>query len=80
MTSSATNEGISLQIAGEVAEATKGGERKPGIVLMGLGLYSRGELGPALRQTKVCRLAGVITGSREKGLEWSRDYGFPVNQ
>ena len=71
------HERISSQVADEVAEATKGGERKPGVVLMGLGLYSRGELGPALRKTKVCRLAGVITGSRGKGLEWSRDHGFP---
>jgi glucose-fructose oxidoreductase len=77
MTSSASHERSSLPTAAEVAEATKGDERKPGVVLMGLGLYSRGELGPAFRQTKVCRLAGVITGSREKGLEWSRNYGFP---
>jgi len=64
-------------LAAEVAEATKGGERKLGVALMGLGLYSRGELGPALRKTKLCRFAGVITGSRDKGLHWSRTYGFP---
>jgi len=63
--------------AAELDEATKGGERKPGVVLMGLGLYSRGELGPALRKTRLCRLAGVITGDRRKGEAWSRDYGFP---
>jgi glucose-fructose oxidoreductase len=67
----------SIPLAAEVAEATKGGERKPGIALMGLGLYSRGELGPALLKTKLCRLAGVITGSPEKGAAWSRQYGFP---
>jgi glucose-fructose oxidoreductase len=77
MISSAPPELVSPSALAELAEATKGGERRPGIVLMGLGLYSRGELGPALRKTKVCRLAGVITGSREKGLEWSRDHGFP---
>ena len=63
--------------AAELAEATKGGERKLGVALMGLGLYSRGELGPALLKTKVCRFAGVVTGSREKGAAWSRQYGFP---
>jgi glucose-fructose oxidoreductase len=63
--------------AAELDEATKGGERKLGVALMGLGLYSRGELGPALLQTKACRLAGVITGSRDKGAAWSRQYGFP---
>jgi glucose-fructose oxidoreductase len=69
--------GASGALAAEVAEATKGGERKLGVALMGLGLYSRGELGPALRKTKLCRFAGVITGSRDKGLHWSRTYGFP---
>jgi glucose-fructose oxidoreductase len=69
--------GAAGSMAAEVAEATRGGERRPGIALMGLGLYSRGELGPALLKTKVCRFAGVITGSRDKGLAWSRQYGFP---
>ncbi len=64
-------------LAAEVAELTKGGERRPGVVLMGLGLYSRGELAPAFEHTKLCRLAGVITGDRDKGLKWSRYLGFP---
>jgi glucose-fructose oxidoreductase len=64
-------------LAADVDEATKGGERRPGVALMGLGLYSRGELGPALLKTKVCRFAGVITGSRDKGIAWSKLYGFP---
>jgi glucose-fructose oxidoreductase len=69
--------GAARGLAGELEEATQGGERKPGVALMGLGLYARGELGPALRKTKVCRLAGVVTGSREKGAAWSQQYGFP---
>ncbi len=69
--------GAAQGLADEVAEATRGGERKPGVALMGLGLYARGELGPALLKTKVCRFAGVITGSRAKGAAWSRQYGFP---
>jgi glucose-fructose oxidoreductase len=69
--------GAAGSLAAELAEATKGGERKVGVALMGLGLYSRGELGPALRKTKLCRFAGAITRSREKGLSWSRQYGFP---
>jgi len=52
-------------------------ERKLGVALVGLGNYSRGELGPALRQTHHCRLAGVVTGSPAKGAQWARDYGFP---
>ena len=51
--------------------------RKLGIALVGLGNYSNGQLGPALRQTQHCRLAGVVTGSPEKGRKWAADYGFP---
>jgi glucose-fructose oxidoreductase len=49
-----------------------------GIALVGLGKYSNGQLGPALKQTKWCKLAGVVTGSKEKGEKWASDYGFPV--
>ncbi|MFZ1056059.1 MAG: hypothetical protein WAN79_10340, partial [Opitutaceae bacterium] len=38
--------GGAASLAAEIAEATRGGERKLGVALMGLGLYSRGELGP----------------------------------
>lgn len=52
-------------------------DRKLGIALAGLGRYSSGQLGPALKVTGHCYLAGVITGSREKGEKWSKEYGFP---
>ena len=51
--------------------------KKLGVALCGLGQYSRGQLGPALKLTQHCRLAGVITGSREKGVQWAKDHGFP---
>src|SRR5688572_31540585 len=51
--------------------------RKLGIALCGLGNYSRGQLGPALKLTQHCRLTGVITGSKEKGSQWAKEYGFP---
>jgi glucose-fructose oxidoreductase len=69
--------GAAGSLAAEIDEKTKGGERRPGLVLMGLGLYARGELGPGLTKTKVCRFAGVITGSHDKGVAWSKEYGFP---
>jgi glucose-fructose oxidoreductase len=50
--------------------------KKFGVALVGLGSYSTYELGPALRQTKYCRLTGVVTGSQAKGEKWARDYGF----
>lgn len=50
---------------------------KLGIALCGLGNYARGQLGPALKLTQHCHLTGVITGSKEKGVQWAREYGFP---
>lgn len=53
------------------------GPKKLRIALAGLGGYSTGQLGPALKITEHCQLAGVITGSREKGQKWAAEYGFP---
>ncbi|HEV8286504.1 MAG TPA: Gfo/Idh/MocA family oxidoreductase, partial [Chitinophagaceae bacterium] len=51
--------------------------RKLGIALVGLGRYSTSQLGPALKQTQYCKLTGVVTGSKEKGEQWAKDYDFP---
>src|SRR5215813_9366259 len=50
--------------------------RKLGVALLGLGRYSTGQLGPALRETKLCYLAGVVTGHPEKAEKWTKDYGL----
>ena len=52
-------------------------KQKLGLALCGLGNYSRGQLGPALKITQQCELRGVITGSREKGQAWAKEFGFP---
>jgi glucose-fructose oxidoreductase len=52
-------------------------QRPLGIALVGLGKYSTGQLGPALKQTQYCKLKGVITGDKAKGQQWAADYGFP---
>jgi predicted dehydrogenase len=49
-------------------------ERKLGVALLGLGKYSTGQLAPALQQTKLCRLAGIVTGSPEKAAKWKQQY------
>jgi glucose-fructose oxidoreductase len=74
-----------LSAAAAVALAARSGRadvvplpsKKLGVALVGLGNYSSGRLAPALLETKRCRLAGVVTGSRAKGLEWAGKYGFP---
>ena len=52
-------------------------QKKLGVALVGLGSYSSGQLGPALKVTKHCRLAGVVTGDPAKGRRWAKEYGFP---
>ncbi len=59
------------------AAAQSSARRKLGVALCGLGNYSRGQLGPALKLTQNCELRGVITGSPEKGALWAESYGFP---
>ena len=68
---------IAARLRGQSVAPASAPTRKLGVALVGLGGYSTGQLGPALRQTKHCRLAGVVTGSREKGEKWARDHGFP---
>lgn len=52
---------------------------KAGVALVGLGNYATGQLGPALKETSLCRLAGVVTGDPEKGQKWSEEYGFDAS-
>ncbi len=49
---------------------------KLGMALVGLGYYSTGLLAPALQTTEHCYLAGVVTGSAEKGKRWQQQYGL----
>lgn len=53
------------------------GNRKLGVALVGLGGYSEGELGPALRETKHCYLAGIVSGSGNKKKRWRKEYDIP---
>jgi predicted dehydrogenase len=45
-------------------------EEKLGIALVGLGSYSTYQLEPALRETGLCRLAGIVTGTPSKAESW----------
>lgn len=68
--------GAGVVLAARPLRAAEPG-RKLGVALAGLGSYSRGQLGPALRETSWCQLKGVVTGDRDKGLRWASEYGFP---
>jgi len=53
--------------------------KKLGVALVGLGIYSEGQLGPALRETKHCYLAGIVSGSKRKKKRWKKEYDIPEN-
>ena len=54
-----------------------GSRQKLGFALCGLGELSAGQIAPALQETGHCRLAGVITDSPAKAVEWRSRYGIP---
>lgn len=59
------------------ADAAAQQKRKLGIALVGLGNYSTNQLAPALRQPKLCHLAGIVTGTPAKAVAWQKKYGIP---
>ncbi|AYL96381.1 Gfo/Idh/MocA family protein [Mucilaginibacter celer] len=50
--------------------------KKLGIALVGLGYYSGGQLAPALQQTQHCYLAGIVTGTPSKAVDWAKKYNI----
>jgi len=51
--------------------------KKLGVALVGLGYYSFGQLGPALKHTQNCYLAGIVTGTPSKAVDWAKRYNIP---
>ena len=68
-----------MALAPRALRAQAAAGKKLGVALVGLGGYSSGQLGPALKLTQHCQLVGVVTGSAEKGRKWAGDYGFPAS-
>jgi glucose-fructose oxidoreductase len=64
-------------IAGMLPTARARASRPLGVALVGLGYYSRDLLAPALRMTRHCRLAGIVTGTPAKAEAWQRLHGIP---
>jgi predicted dehydrogenase len=52
-------------------------KKKLGIALVGLGYYSSGQLAPALQHTENCYLAGIVTGTPSKAVDWAKKYNIP---
>jgi predicted dehydrogenase len=60
-----------------VSRAADAEPRKLGFALVGLGGLSNQQLGPALKLTKYCRLAGIVTGTPSKIPVWKERYNIP---
>ncbi len=79
-----------LRMASTAAAATTAGfpllsladglapRRKLGVALVGLGNYSEHQLAPALARTKLCRLAGLVSGNPVKAAAWARKWDVPA--
>jgi glucose-fructose oxidoreductase len=52
-------------------------EPRVGVALAGLGVYATEHLAPALRKTRFCRLAGIVSGDHEKARRFARKYKLP---
>ncbi len=53
------------------------GDKKLGIALVGLGGYAMGQLAPALQETKLCKLSGLVTGTPSKEEKYGQQYNIP---
>ena len=73
---SACQSGSSENEAKEAQGAT-GNPKKLGVALVGLGGYSTGQLAPALQETEHCYLAGIVTGTPSKAVDWKAKYNIP---
>jgi glucose-fructose oxidoreductase len=55
----------------------KGRQKKVGVALVGLGYYSTDLLAPALQETRIAYLAGIVTGTPAKEEAWMNKYDIP---
>ena len=68
---------MAAQTAPLIANSLDSDKKKLGLAIVGLGGYATGCIAPEVSACSHVRLAGVITGSSEKGSEWAKQYTFP---
>ena len=49
-------------------------DQKLGVALVGMGNYATGQLAPALEETKLCKLAAIVTGTPSKAERWRNSH------
>ena len=65
-----------LQSAPYISSAIPGKTKKLGLAIVGLGGYATTCIAPEISSCAHVKLAGVVTGSKEKGAVWSKQYQF----
>lgn len=68
--------GASLAAGFARAQETPPPAKKLGWALVGLGSLSTNQIAPALEKTTHSRLAAVVTGTPQKGIDWRAKYGL----
>lgn len=76
-TAVATGIGFSGHLLAQTNAVAVEGGKKLGVALLGLGRYATNQLAPALKLTKNCQLAGVVSGHPEKAAQWAKDFNLP---
>ena len=66
--------GIERETPSPALTPARSDEEKLGIALVGLGNYSTRQLAPAFKETSLCRLAGIVTGTPSKANRWTRQH------
>ncbi len=51
-------------------------EKQLGVALVGLGSYATNQLAPALKQTRHCKLVGIVTGTPSKAEAWKKEHNL----
>jgi predicted dehydrogenase len=69
--------GNSTPITKNINEKEKFMKNKLGIAIIGLGEYASNELATALRETKECYLAGIVTDEPAKAKKWKFFFNIP---
>lgn len=69
--------GIAGTSVGNLKLLANQSKERLGVALVGLGYYSTEILAPALQQTKNCYLAGIVTGTEWKKMQWKQQYQIP---
>ena len=80
---SITRRAFQLTVAGAAAfvlnlKAQQPAQRKIGYCIIGLGRISMNEFMPGVKVSESCRIAGIVSGHRDKADKVAQEYGVPA--